>query len=92
MFINYVVSIKEKLKPKQTDIERSSFHCAWYLWVNWPRCETALEEAASQVGAGASSWSALKDKWSSLLEELVATVCRRRVVDFIICIYTNLYE
>jgi hypothetical protein len=37
--------------------------------MNWPRCETALEEAASQVGADASSWSAPKNKSSSLLEE-----------------------
>jgi hypothetical protein len=71
-----------------------------YLRVNWPRyegtlllhCETTLEEAASQVCADASPWSAPKDTSSSLLEELVATVCWRRAVDFILRIYTNLYK
>ena len=100
MFINYVISIKKKLKPKQTYIERSFFHCAWYLRVNWPhcegtplmRCETVLEEAASQVGADPSPWSTSKDTSSSLLEELVVTVCWWRAIDFILRIYTNLYE
>jgi len=92
--------LKKKLKPKQTYIESSSFHCAWYLRVNWPRCEgtpllrceTVLEEAASQVGVDSSPWSAPKDTSSSLLEELAATVCWRRAVDFILRIYTNLYK
>jgi hypothetical protein len=52
------------IEPKQTYIEKSSFHCAWYLRVNWPscegipplRCETTLEEAASQVDADVSPW------------------------------------
>jgi len=59
------ITLKEK-KSKQTYIERSSFQCASYLQVNWPRyegtlplhCGTALKEEASQVAAGASSWSA----------------------------------
>jgi hypothetical protein len=78
----------------------SSFHCAWYLRINWPRCEgtlllhyeTALEEAASQGGVDSSSWSAPKDTYSSLLEELAAIVFWRRAVDFILRIYTNLYK
>ena len=68
--------------------------------MNWPhyegtpalRCETALEEAASQIGAPASLWSAPKDTSSSLLEELAATVCWRHAVDFILRTYKNLYE
>ena len=76
--------------------ERSSFLCAWYLRVNWTRCEgtpllrceTALEEVASQVGADSSPWSVPKDTSSSLLEELAATVYWRRAVDFILRIYT----
>ena len=36
------------------------------------------------------SWSALKDTSSSLLEVLVATICSRHAVDFVIRIYTNL--
>jgi hypothetical protein len=100
LFINYVISIKKKLKPKQTYIERSSFHYAWYLQVDWPRCEgtpllrceTALEEAASHGGADTFSWSAPKEMSSSLLEELGVTVCWRRAVDFIRRIYTNVYE
>jgi len=100
LFINYVISIKKKLKLKQTYIERSSFYCTWYLRVNWPRCkgtpllhcETAVEEEASHGGANASSWSAPKEMSSLLLEELCATVCWRRPVDFIRRIYTNVYE
>jgi hypothetical protein len=95
LFTNYAIS-KKKLKPKQTYIERSSFQYASYLRVNWPRCEgtppmrcgIAMEKEASQVGEGASSWSAPKDKSSSLLEELVATICSRHV-DFILRFYTN---
>jgi len=90
----------KKLKPKQTYIERSSFHCASYLRVNWfrcegtppLRCETALEEAASIDGAGASSWWEPNDMSSSLLEELAATLCERQDVDFVLRIYTILYE
>jgi hypothetical protein len=100
LFINYVISIKKKLKPKQTYIERSSFHCALYLRVNWPRCEgtpllrceIAVEDEALHGGANASPWSAPKEMSSSLLEELCAAVCWRRAVDFIQRIYTNVYE
>jgi hypothetical protein len=76
-------------------IERSSFHCASYLRVNWFRCEPALEEAASVDGAGgigASSWEAPKDTSSSLLEELSATIRERRAVVFVLRIYTIVYE
>ena len=52
----------------------------------------ALEEAASQVGVDSSPWSAPKDTSSSLLEELAATVFWWRAVDFILRIYTNVYE
>jgi hypothetical protein len=91
---------KKKQKSKQTYIERSSFHCASYLWVNWLRCEgtplmhceTVLEEVASVGGACASSWLAPKDMSSSLLEELAATLCERQTVDFVLRIYTILYE
>jgi hypothetical protein len=100
LFINYVISIKKKLKPKQTYIERSSFHCALYLRVNWPRCEgtpllrceIAVEDEALHGGANASPWSAPKEMSSSPLEELCAAVCWRRAVDFIQRIYTNVYE
>ena len=66
----------------------------WFRCEGTPplRCETALEEVASRVGAGASSWSTPKDISSSLLEELVATICERQAVDFILRIYTILYE
>jgi len=98
LFTNYVISKKNKLKPKQTYIERSSFQCASYLWVNWPHCEgtpplhyeTTLEEAASWVAACISSWSALKDTSSSLLEELAVTICSWPTVDFVLHIYKNL--
>jgi len=56
------------------------------------RCETALEEAASVDGASASQGEALKDMSSSLLEELAAIIRERRAVDFVLCIYTILYE
>jgi hypothetical protein len=96
LFTNYAISKKKKLKPKQTYIERLSFQYASYLRVNWPRCEgtppircgIAMEEEASQVGEGATSWSAPKDKSSSLLEELAAAICSRHV-DFILRFYTN---
>jgi len=51
-----------------------------------------LEEAVSVDGAGASSWLASKDMSSSLLEELAGTQCERRAVDFVLRIYTILYE
>jgi len=78
----------------------ASFQCTSYLRVNWFRCErtlplryeTALEKAASRVGAGDSSWSAPNDMSSSLLEELAVTICERRAVDFILRIYIILYE
>jgi hypothetical protein len=96
LFTNCVIS--KKKKTKQTYIERSSFQCASYLQVNWPSCEgtpplcygTTLEEAASQVAVGASSWSASKDTSTSLLEELAANICSWRAVYFVLHIYTNL--
>ena len=98
------ITLKEEKKlksiqiSKQTCIERLSFQCASYFQVNWPHCEgtlplcygTALEEAASWVVAGVSLCSAPNDTSSSLLKELVATMCSRRAVDFVLCIYTNL--
>jgi hypothetical protein len=51
-----------------------------------------LEEAASVDDACVSSWLAPKYMSSSLLEELVATLCERRAVDFILRIYIILYE
>ena len=56
------------------------------------RCETVLEEAALVGGEGASSWLAPKDISSSLLKELAATICERRAIDFVLRIYTILYE
>jgi len=100
LVVNKLCYNKKKLKPKQTYIERSFFHCASYLRVNSfhyegtspLRCETALEEAASGDGAGVSSWLAPKDISSSLLEELAATIRKWRVVDFVLRIYIILYE
>jgi len=94
------ITLKEekKLKSKQTYIERSSFQYASYLRENWSHyegtpplyCGIVLEEAASWVTAGSSSWSAPNDRSSSLLEELTATMCSWRVVDFVLRIYINL--
>jgi hypothetical protein len=85
---------------KKSYIEKSSFQWASYLQVNGSRCEetltlhcgTALEEAASWVDAGVSSWSVPNDTLlsSSLLEELVVIMCSRHVVYFTLYIYTNL--
>jgi hypothetical protein len=68
--------------------------------MNWFRCEgtppllceTALEEVASVDDTGVSSWLVPKDMSSSLLEELAATLCERRAVDFVLHIYTILYK
>jgi hypothetical protein len=74
-----------KLKAKKTYIERLSFQCTSYLWVNGScyegtlplRCGTTLEEAVSWVDVGASSWLASNDMLLSslLLEQLAAIVC-----------------
>jgi len=99
ILVVYKLLNTNKLKAKQTYIERSSFQCASYLRVNGPRCDgipplrcgIILEEAASWVDTGASSWSAPNDMLSSLLqEELAAIMCSQRAVDFPLCIYTNL--
>jgi len=88
-----------KLKAKQTYIERLTFQCASYFQVVWLRCErtpplhceTTLEEAVSCVDVGASSCLAPSDMLSSsLLEELAAIMCSQCEVDFSLCIYTNL--
>jgi len=102
-FINYVVIFLKKIKPLQTYIERSSFHRASYLRVNWfrcegtqpLRCEVALEEAASVDdvgGVGASSWEAPKEISLSLLDKLAATVRERPALLFILRFYTILYK
>jgi len=53
-----------KLKAKQTYIERLSFQCVLYLRVNWSHCEgisplccgTALKKIVSGIDVGTSSW------------------------------------
>jgi len=54
--------------------------------------ETTLEKVVSRVAADAFPWSAPKDMSSSLLEELATTIYERRAVDFVLRIYTILYE
>ena len=102
LFVHKFLNINQ-LKTKQTYIERLSFHCALYLWLNGSRyegtpsvhCRTAPEKAVSWVDAcasGAPSWSKPNDILfsSSLLEELAMIMCSLRAIDFPLCIYTNL--
>jgi hypothetical protein len=51
----------------------------------WNRTGRRQHRDSAQV----SFLSAPKDKSSSLLDELAATICSRRAVDFILHIYTN---
>jgi hypothetical protein len=83
ILVVYKLLNTNKLKAKQTYIERLSFQCTSYLRVNGSHCEgtlplrcgTTLEEAASWVDANASSWSASNDTLlSSLLLEQLATI------------------
>ena len=84
-----------KLKAKQTYIERLPFQCTSYLQVNRSHYEgtlplrygTTLEEAASWFDESAFSCITLS---SSLLEQLAVIMYSQREVDFSPCIYINL--
>jgi hypothetical protein len=89
LFTNYVIS-KKKTKTKiETNM---SCICEWIdpavkahrLYAVEPHWKRQHRDSA-QV----SFLSAPKDKSSSLLDELAATICSRRAVDFILHIYTN---
>ena len=99
ILVVYKLLNTNKLKVKQTYIERLSFQRDTYfqvIWIHCERtlplhCETTLEETVSCVDAGASSCLAPNDMFSSsLLEELAAIMCSRCQVDFSLCIYTIL--